>query len=318
MTEKLDAVAAPVGAAARTRFAAVPTARAEGLGSVRVSVPRPRVGHIDFLNCLPLFWGLARTGSLLDVDLRRDTPDALSDALAAGRLDIAPISLMEFLRNADDLVALPDIAVGSDGPVMSCLIVSREPLESLDGAPVALASTSRTSVRLADLLLTEAVGVKPEYFVSPPDLASMLRDAPAAVVIGDVALRAALSEARTMNLRVYDLGEMWRDWTGLPFVFAVFAARREFVEREPLTVRRVHRAFLRSRDVSLREIDTVCDQAARWEPFDAATLHRYFTSALDFSLGERQLAGIAEFARRVGGEDAGFPKDVRVQLLPVP
>jgi len=138
------------------------------------------------------------------------------------------------------------------------------------------------------------------------------------VVIGDVALRAALSEARTMNLRVYDLGEMWRDWTGLPFVFALFAARRAFAEREPLIVRHVHRAFLRSRDISLREIDTVCDQAARWESFSAETLHRYFTSALDFSLGEWQLAGIAEFARRVGGGDAGFPKDVRVRLLPVP
>jgi chorismate dehydratase len=313
MSEKLDTVAPP--SARPQRFTAVPTVL-DGAGAVRGAVARPRVGHIDFLNCLPLFWGLARTGSLLDLDLRRDTPDALSDALAAGRLDIAPISLMEFLRNAEDLVALPDIAVGSDGPVMSCLIVSRGPLEDLDGAPVALASTSRTSIRLADLLLTEAVGVRPEYFVCPPDLGSMLRDASAAVVIGDVALRAALAEARTMNLRVYDLGRMWRDWTGLPFVFAVFAARRDFVARDEQAVHRVHRGFLRSRDVSLQEIDTVCEQAARWEPFDAETLRRYYTSALDFSLGERQLAGIAEFARRVGGEDAGFPKDVRVSLLP--
>ena len=279
---------------------------------------RPRVGHIEFLNCVPLFWGLARTGSLLDLDLRRDSPDGLSDALTAGELDIGPISLMEFLKHAGDLVALPDIAVGSDGPVMSCLIVSKVPLERLDGARVALGSTSRTSVRLAALLLSDLVGVRPRYFAAPPDLDVMLSDAPAAVVIGDVALRAALADAQRLNLHVYALGEMWREWTGLPFVFAVFAARRDFAAREPQTVQRVHQAFLASRDLSLREVDAVCEQAARWEPFDAAVLRRYYATALDFSLGPRQLAGIAEFARRVGGPEAGFPPDVEVRLLSTP
>ncbi|MEU5637824.1 menaquinone biosynthetic enzyme MqnA/MqnD family protein [Streptomyces rishiriensis] len=276
---------------------------------------RPRVGHIQFLNCLPLFWGLARTGSLLDMDLRTDTPDGLNDALAAGDLDMGPISLLEFLRHADDLVALPDIAVGSDGDVMSCLIISQVPLEELDGQPVALGSTSRTSVRLAQLLLAERVGVNPEYFVCPPDLRTMMSEAKAAVVIGDAALRAALHEAPRMGLEVHDLGRMWKDWTGLPFVFAVFAARRDFLAREPALVRQVHADLLASRDLSLTEVAKVCEQAARWEEFDAATLERYYTTALDFSLGEEQLAGIAEFARQVGGGDEGFPPDVTVRLL---
>ncbi|WP_069773792.1 menaquinone biosynthetic enzyme MqnA/MqnD family protein [Streptomyces sp. LUP30] len=276
---------------------------------------RPRVGHIQFLNCLPLFWGLARTGTLLDMDLHTDTPDGLNDALAAGDLDMGPISLLEFLRHADDLVALPDIAVGSDGDVMSCLIVSQVPLEELDGQPVALGSTSRTSVRLAQLLLAERVGVNPEYFVCPPDLRTMMSEAKAAVVIGDAALRAALYEAPRMGLEVHDLGRMWKDWTGLPFVFAVFAARRDFLAREPELVRQVHADLLASRDLSLAEVAKVCEQAAQWEEFDAATLERYYTTALDFSLGAEQLAGIAEFARQVGGGDEGFPPDVAVRLL---
>ena len=118
---------------------------------------RPRVGHIQFLNCLPLYWGLARTGTLLDFELTKDTPEKLSEQLVRGDLDIGPITLVEFLRNADDLVAFPDIAVGCDGPVMSCVIVSQVPLDRLDGARVALGSTSRTSVRLAQLLLAESV-----------------------------------------------------------------------------------------------------------------------------------------------------------------
>ncbi|MEY9850058.1 chorismate dehydratase [Streptacidiphilus sp. BW17] len=261
---------------------------------------RPRVGHIQFLNCLPLYWGLARTGSLLDLDLTKDNPDNLNDALVAGQLDIGPISCVEYLRHADQLTVLPDIAVGSDGPVMSCLIVTELPLEELDGRRVALGSTSRTSVRLAQLLLAERFGVQPEYYTCPPDLSSMMQEADAAVLIGDAALRASLHDAPRLGLQVHDLGAMWKEWTGLPFVFAVFAARREYLARNPEVVGEVHRMFLESRDLSMEEIDKVCEQTARWEAFDAATLRRYYTGALDFSFGERQLTGMREFASRVG------------------
>jgi chorismate dehydratase len=118
-----------------------------------------------------------------------------------------------------------------------------------------------------------------------------------------------------MGLQVHDLGRMWKEWTGLPFVFAVFAARRDFLAREPELVRGVHAGLLASRDLSLAEVSKVCDQAARWEEFDAETLERYYTTALDFSLGADQLAGIAEFARRVGGGPEDFPADVIVRLL---
>ncbi|MGQ0772995.1 MAG: menaquinone biosynthetic enzyme MqnA/MqnD family protein [Pseudonocardiales bacterium] len=274
------------------------------------------MGHVDFLNCFPLLWGLARMGSLLDLELIKDTPDNLSDALINGELDIGPVSVLDLLRNAEDLVVLPDIAIGSDGPVMSCLIISRLPLRQLNKLSVALGSTSRTSVRLAELLLSDLVGVRPEYFFCPPNLGAMMAEAPAAVVIGDIALRAALYEAPRLGLKVHDLGQMWHDWTGLPFVFAAFAARREFVEREPETVRRVHTALLQARDVSLAKVDQVCEQAARWEVFDAATLKYYYTAALDFTLGDRQLAGIAEFTKRVAGRRSGFLPQVQLQLLP--
>ncbi|UQA94628.1 menaquinone biosynthetic enzyme MqnA/MqnD family protein [Streptomyces halobius] len=274
---------------------------------------RPRVGHIQFLNCLPLYWGLARTGTLLDLDLTKDTPEKLSEQLIRGELDIAPVTLVEFLRAADDLVAFPDLAVGCDGPVMSCVIVSQKPLERLDGARIALGSTSRTSVRLAQLLLAEKIGVRPVYYTCPPDLGLMMQEADAAVLIGDAALRANLHDGPRLGLEVYDLGQMWKDWTGLPFVFAVWATRRDYLEREPVMVRRVHEAFLASRDLSLEEVTKVAEQAARWENFDESVLERYFTT-LDFRFGADQLRGVAEFARRVG-PTTGFPADVRVELL---
>ncbi|WP_308358502.1 menaquinone biosynthetic enzyme MqnA/MqnD family protein [Streptomyces sp. NEAU-Y11] len=271
------------------------------------------MGHIQYLNCMPLYWGLARTGSLLDFELTKDTPDALNDQLVRGDLDIGPISLVEYLRNADDLVALPDIAVGCDGPVMSCVIVSQVPLEQLDHARVALGSASRTSVRLAQLLLAERHGITPEYYTCPPDLSLMMQEAEAAVLIGDAALRANLHEASRLGLQVHDLGQMWKEWTGLPFVFAVWAVRRDYLEREPVIVHKVHEAFLASRNVSLEEVGKVAEQAARWEALEPPVLERYFTT-LDFSLGRAQLKGIAEFARRTG-HDGGYPADVRVELL---
>jgi chorismate dehydratase len=275
---------------------------------------RPRVGHIQFLNCLPLYWGLARTGTLLDFELTKDTPEKLSEQIVRGDLDIGPVTLVEFLRNADDLVAFPDIAVGCDGPVMSCVIVSQVPLDRLHGARVALGSTSRTSVRLAQLLLAERYGVQPDYYTCPPDLSLMMQEADAGVLIGDAALRANLHHAPKLGLQVHDLGQMWKEWTGLPFVFAVWAVRRDFAEREPAISRAVHQAFLESRDLSLVEAAKVAEQAARWETFDADLLERYFTTALDYSLGAGQLAGMAEFARRVG-HDSGFPPDVQVRLF---
>ena len=119
---------------------------------------RPRVGHIQFLNCLPIYWGLVRSGALLDIELTKDTPDNLNRLLVEGALDIGPISLVEYLRHADELLLLPDIAVGSDGPVLSVNLVSQRPLAELDGRPVALGSTSRTSVLLAQLWLPRCTG----------------------------------------------------------------------------------------------------------------------------------------------------------------
>ncbi len=274
---------------------------------------RPRVGHIDFLNCLPLYDGLVRSGGLLDVRLRRDTPDRLNDLLLTGELDIGPISLVPALQHSDELAVLPGLAVGSDGPVLSVVLVSTVPVTELDGRRVALGSTSRTSVLLARLLCAQRWSVTPTFEVMPPDLATMLRTAEAAVLIGDPALRATYDAPRR-GLHVVDLGAAWRDWTGLPMVFAVWAARRDYAERHPDLVAAVQRSFTTSLRTSLDRVDEVAAHAARWEPFDATTLAAYFR-ALDFRLGARQVAGIEEFARR-GVALGELPAGATLHLLP--
>jgi chorismate dehydratase len=249
------------------------------------------------LNCLPLYWGLVRSGALLDVELTKDTPDHLNDALVHGDLDIGPISLVEYLRNADRLRLLPDLAVGSDGPVLSVVLVSAVPFEEIRS--VALGATSRTSVLLAKLLLEDGLlgsraGRTPTYTTMPPDLPTMLREADAAVVIGDPALRATFG-VRPPGTTVLDLGQAWRERSGHPMVFAVWAAREDFAERHPGRVKDVAEAFRASLDLALVQVEAVAESAARWEELDVPTLARYFRT-LDFRLGAAQQAGLRAFA----------------------
>lgn len=256
---------------------------------------RPRLGHISFLNSYPHYWSFARSGLLSDVRLRRDSPERLSDALVAGELDISPISVVEYLRHSDRLLLLPGLAIGCDGPVLSCNLVSRVPLARLDGRPVALGATSRTTVELAKLLLEERLGVRPVYHPSPPDADHMLATADAGVLIGDPALRVHLTDRPGVD--VHDTGALWKAWTGLPMVFAVWAVTREFAAHSAWMVAAVHREILAARDHATQNIDEVAHHAAHWEPFTAPQLAHYFRT-LSYDLTPRHTRGLAEFARR--------------------
>ena len=257
----------------------------------------PRVGHIAFLNCVPLYWGLIGGGGLDPLTLHQDTPDHLNDALLAGELDVSPISVVPYLQHAADLVPL-GIAVGSDGPVLSVVLVSKRPLAELDARTVALGATSRTGVALAQLLLEERYRVHPTYTTMAPDLEAMLAVADAAVLIGDVALRATADAGERTDIVVHDLAAEWREWTGLPMVFAVWAARREYADAHPQEVEAIRTAFAASRALVAADIDRVATEVAAGSSFTAAELTRYFT-VLDFDFGDRQREGMAEFARRL-------------------
>ena len=198
--------------------------------------------------------------------------------------------------------------------MLSVNLITKVPINRLDGRLVALGSTSRTSVLLAKLLLEEREGVRPRYAMMPPDLTSMLLEADAAVLIGDAALRAG-RDAHHRGLTVHDLGEEWKNWTGLPMVFAVWAARRDFATEHPGLVKDVHRAFTSSLDLSLRNVTEVAEAAARWESLEAEELEKYFRT-LDFRLGERQLQGLREFARRAAARGKWAP-DVEVKFAQV-
>jgi chorismate dehydratase len=184
-----------------------------------------RLGHIEYSNCIPVHAGLLhhRTPG---VQLVSDVPTGLNAALAAGAIDAAPCSSIEYARHASEYGILPGFAIGCAGPVRSILFESATPITELDGVRVAVPTASATSVVLLRALLELRHGVRPEYVwfdqadgADPVDAGA----AAAALRIGDVALGRHAPGTRT----VLDLGQQWYEWTGLPFAFALWQVRRE-------------------------------------------------------------------------------------------
>ena len=253
---------------------------------------RPRLGHIQFINCLPLYYGMVKNDVLLDVDLVKAAPRDLARMLLEGELDVAPIPAIEYARHADDFVLLPDIAISSDGEVQSILLLSKVPAIELGRRTVALTDTSRTSQVLARVLLARHWDVTPEYVEMPPDLPAMLRDADAALLIGDEALRAYWEPPT--GLYAYDLGAEWTGWTGLPMVYAVWAVRRGFAEDDPEGVRAVSEALAGSLAYCRAHLDDISQYAARWEPFEPERFRSYF-DALQFRYEPRYREGLRRY-----------------------
>lgn len=237
---------------------------------------------------------LVKSGAVLSIDLYKDTPTGLSRRFFRGELDISPIPAIEYARHASEALLLPDFMVGSRGRVMSILLVGKVPAQELDRRPVALANVSATSQVLVRIILKERYRVRPRYFECPSDLPEMLREADAALLIGDDALRVWAHKPRGMY--VYDLGEEWMQLTGEEMVYAVWAVRRDYAMRNPERVRAVQRAFKRSMKSSLSSLEELARDISRWEPFSERFLISYFRT-LRYEFGEAYQRGLLKYYR---------------------
>lgn len=196
-----------------------------------------RLGQIDYLNVRPVYHTLAHhlRG---EVEVVRGVPTALNRALLAGEIDVAPISAVEAARHADDLVVLPGLSIASLGAVRTVLLFSWTPdPQELDGATIVLTDHSATSVALLQALCERYFGIRASYVTRPQLLETMLAEGEAALVIGDTALveavrhrafqRSGTGANQLARPYIFDLGDEWLKWQQLPFVFALWAARRD-------------------------------------------------------------------------------------------
>ena len=260
-----------------------------------------RLGRIPWINCYPVYAAIDRGLVPVEAELITGTAADLNDLLAAGELDVSVVSAVEYARNAAAYHLLPDLAITSDGPVHSVVLFSRRPVHELDGATVLRTSSSRTSVLLLELLCRHRFRVRPKFATVRAESSDLeaLRGFPheAVLVIGDAALMLA-SEGRYPY--VVDLGSAWKDWTGLPFVFAVWAARREADHR---AVQSVHQALLSSRAWGLAHLDELADAASANTGISRPVCRAYLGD-LDYALSYRHLAGLTDFFRRLAQDGA--------------
>src|SRR6516164_5730003 len=175
-----------------------------------------RIGAVNYLNTKPLICDLDELAP--DARLSLELPSRLADLLAEGDLDVALIPSIEYFR-AGTYRVVPDIAIASRGPVLSVTLFSRVPWSGI--RRVALDEGSRTSAALCQVLLRKRHGVHPEFVPLPLDHEAENADTDAVLLIGDRAMRACLPGFA----HAFDLGQEWHDWTGLPFVYAVWAVR---------------------------------------------------------------------------------------------
>jgi chorismate dehydratase len=241
-----------------------------------------RLGRIGYVNMAPVFYRLDA-----DVEEIVGVPTELNRALLAAECDLAPISSIEYARNAERLRLLPRLCVSSQGAVESIQLVSHAPLERV--RTVAVTPESATSVVLTKVLLPEAEHLPLEAS----------DEADAKLLIGDAALKSAFEDPTPH----YDLGRLWLERTGLPMVFAVWACP------EPLAggLSELEDALVASVRLARAEPEQLAHEASDRYGYPAGFLARYFEK-LRYRFGPRERAGLMTFLELA--RDAGELDDV--------
>jgi chorismate dehydratase len=247
-----------------------------------------RIGAVNYLNSKPLVYNLPVLAPNASVSY--DLPSRLADSLASGRLDVALIPSVEFFRAPGHRI-VSDACVACRGPVLSVKVRFRVPPQ--DVKRLALDEGSRTSAALSQILLAEMFGVRPELEPLPIGCGEESTAADAVLLIGDraIANRPTSTEARGAKVvcEEWDLGQKWVEWTGLPFVFAMWIAR------EGVDTREVAALLNEARDQGVRNLDAIAEREGPLVDVSAELAKSYFRDNLHFELGKRERAGLKRF-----------------------
>jgi chorismate dehydratase len=195
------------------------------LQTLKPETKTERLGIVSYTNVAPLHW---RLEPWENAEFVRGVPTELNKMLLEGSIDLTLISSVEFIRHRDTLRALPDFSVATLGPVQSVMLFHWEPWEKLTRKRIAVTTDSATSIELLKILLRET-NIRAEFVPMKPDLEKMLETCDAALLIGDTALKEAVSKRKIHDKvpQQTDLGEAWYTLTKLPFTFAVWASRKD-------------------------------------------------------------------------------------------
>mgnify|MGYP000482024303 CR=1 FL=1 len=261
---------------------------------------RTRLGSVNYLNARPLIAGLGGHDDS-QFSVRCDPPSMCATLLDAGEIDLGLIPTIAYHDRPTDCV-VPGVSIASEGPVASVAIFARTPMSEV--RTLALDTSSRTSVALTRILCRRKFGITPTFQRQSPDIAAMLTTHDAALVIGDPALFAdlpSIEAAIGAAITKIDLGALWTEMTGLPFVWAFWAGRAEAAT--PEIVRRLQD----TRDAGLVRSDALADAYVAHTPAWQPLARTYLRDNIKFGLTPRMLEGLATYYREaaeVGVVDA--------------
>jgi len=260
--------------------------------------PALRLSVVQYLNTVPLIWGMLHGKQRNKFDLQLTVPSGCADAIAERRADVGIVPSIEYQR-IDDVEILPGMSIASKFEVKSVLLLSKIPLTQVN--TVALDQSSRTSAALVRILLQKFYSREVTYLPAAPDPEEMLRHADAALLISDPAL------TYRGTAEVFDLAREWRKFTGLPFVFAVWmghASARLSHQRADFTA---------SRDFGLAHIDEIAAEYAAKLSLTPSVVRVYLTRNIDYSLDDENLQGLKLFYK-LAHEVGITPADKKIRF----
>jgi chorismate dehydratase len=235
-----------------------------------------KVGIVNYLNTKPLVYGIQHSPVSDGLILIEDYPANIARLLLEGSIDVGlvPVAVIPHLRQYH---IVTDYCIGCTGPVASVALFSEVPVNRIE--QVLLDYQSRTSVALAKILMRDYWQIQPTLTDTKSDYRSKINGTTAGLVIGDRAL-----EQRKASPYIYDLGEAWKDFTGLPFVFAAW------VSNKPLSADFVSE-FNAANKLGLENIETVVAE----NPYPIFDLHSYYTEHISYELTEDKRKGLEKF-----------------------
>lgn len=240
-----------------------------------------QIGAVSYLNSRPLIEGLE--GLLPSANLVLDYPSRLADALSNGQLDVALIPSIEYFRRPGYEV-ISDACVAARGEVLSVKLYCRVHPGQIK--TLALDEGSRTSAALTKVILAERYGVIPKTAQLRMESTTMDSDADAVLLIGDRAMHCP----KESFVEVMDLGQFWYDWTGLPFVFAMWVARRE------VNTEGVDEALSHARDLGMANVADIAREEAPRLGISENLAHNYLTRNLHYHLTSAERSGLKLFS----------------------
>lgn len=272
-----------------------------------------RIGKIAYTNILPIYHYFDDTD--LEIEWIDQVPTELNKRMAEGTIDVGPISAFAYAQNYPKYLLIPNISVSSWGAVRSIYLFSRKRhLSELDGANIALTTSSATSINLLKIILEQFEGVKPRYFSHSPDLEKMMVNADAALLIGDDALKQSFANHSYFQ---FDLGYEWFLRTRLSMTFAVWAIRRDVVRQRPKEVERLIRAFAKAKQRGTKQLQPVIEAAQKKLGEGSVSFWTEYFEGLCYDLKEKELFGLQTFYR-YAAKMGLLPSEVALDVLEDP